>query len=77
MSARQLERLFRDHVGVGPKWVIRRYRLYEAAEMAQSVTKHRWADVAAELGYSDQAHLIRDFRSMFGVTPRQYASGAI
>lgn len=76
MSVRHLERHFRDHVGVGPKWVIRRYRLYEAAQRGQSSTGVRWAHVAADLGYSDQAHLIRDFRTMFGVTPHQYASGS-
>lgn len=74
MSVRHLERRFRDHVGVGPKWVIRRYRLYEAAQRAHSETGVRWAHVAADLGYSDQAHLVRDFRTMFGVTPHKYAS---
>jgi len=32
MSVRQLQRLFRKYVGVGPKWVIKRFRLQEAAE---------------------------------------------
>ena len=32
VSTRTLQRLFRRHVGVGPKWVLRRYRLQEAAE---------------------------------------------
>ncbi len=76
MSTRQLERLFKDHVGVGPKWVICRFRFYEAAQQAAKGANVRWALVAAELGYSDQAHLIRDFRRMLGMTPREYASGS-
>jgi AraC-like DNA-binding protein len=75
MSTRQLERLFNDHVGVGPKWVICRYRFYEAAQRAAAGSSVRWALVAAELGYSDQAHLSRDFQRMLGMTPREYASG--
>lgn len=31
-----------------------------------------WADLAADLGWFDQAHLIRDFRRHTGVTPTQY-----
>jgi hypothetical protein len=31
-----------------------------------------WADKAADLGWSDQAHLIRDFNRHTGVTPSQY-----
>jgi AraC-like DNA-binding protein len=35
-----------------------------------------WAGLAAEWGYADQAHLIREFRAMAGVTPRDYARDA-
>src|SRR5690606_34569942 len=31
-TVRRLQRLFAEHVGVGPKWVVRRYRIYEVAE---------------------------------------------
>jgi len=61
------------HPGVG----LRHFRLttFAPSPAVARVVERYW--VSAELGYSDQAHLIRDFRSMFGVTPRQYASGAI
>ena len=74
MSLRALQRLFREYVGVGPKWVIQRYRLFEAAErlMAGDVDG---AQVAHELGYFDQAHFIRDFKSMVGSSPRAFAIG--
>jgi AraC-like DNA-binding protein len=35
-----------------------------------------WAGLAAEWGYSDQAHLIREFHAMAGVTPADYARDA-
>ncbi|QXJ26057.1 AraC family transcriptional regulator [Actinomadura graeca] len=76
MSARSLQRLFHEYVGIGPKWVIRRYRLLEAAERAASGTGVDWSALAAELGYADQAHLTRDFRAAVGTSPARYAREA-
>jgi AraC-like DNA-binding protein len=71
-SPRQLQRMFADAVGVGPKWVIARYRLLEAAERARDAAPD-WAGMAAELGFSDQAHLVRTFTEILGVPPARYA----
>lgn len=71
-STRRLQRLFLDHVGVGPKWVIRRYRLQEAIEQAAAGPLD-WSRVAADLGYADQAHLVREFTAVAGVSPAAYA----
>ncbi|MEV0982063.1 helix-turn-helix domain-containing protein [Streptomyces sp. NPDC049915] len=73
LSVRLLQRLFATYVGVGPKWVILRYRIHEALEHAESGTGVDWAALAATLGYADQAHLIRDFTSTVGVPPTAYA----
>lgn len=75
LSARSLQRLFATRVGVGPKWVILRYRLHEALERAGTPGAPDWAALAAELGYSDQAHLVRDFTATIGVPPTAYARG--
>jgi len=72
-TVRQLQRLFAEHVGISPKWVIRRYRLYDAAERAAREPDLDWARVAAELGYADQAHLTRDFAAAIGLPPARYA----
>ena len=72
LPVRRLQRLFMEYVGVGPKWVIRRYRLQEAVEQAAGGPLN-WADLAADLGYSDQAHLVRDFTAVAGVSPAAYA----
>ncbi|PZF88448.1 helix-turn-helix domain-containing protein [Micromonospora deserti] len=72
ISVRRLQRLFLDRVGGGPKWVIRRYRLQEAIEQVTSGPPD-WARLAADLGYSDQAHLVREFTAVTGVSPAAYA----
>jgi AraC-like DNA-binding protein len=71
MPTRTLQRLFARYVGVTPKWVIRRYRLHEAAERL-AVPGVSQSQLAAELGYSDQAHFIRDFRAVVGMSPAAY-----
>jgi AraC-like DNA-binding protein len=73
VTKRSLQRLFNQYVGVGPKWVIKRYRLHEAAEQLADGEAVDWARMAQELGYFDQAHFIRDFKSIIGVTPAAYA----
>lgn len=73
LSTRTLERLFHRHVGVSPKWIIRRYRVHEACERVASGEPPCWSALAQELGYFDQAHFIRDFKAQVGRTPAQYA----
>lgn len=73
MSVRLLQRLFSAYVGVGPKWVILRYRIHEALERAATDHATDWAALAADLGYADQAHLVRDFTATVGVPPTAYA----
>ncbi|MFJ6729777.1 DUF6597 domain-containing transcriptional factor [Streptomyces sp. NPDC091281] len=72
-SVRQLQRLFAAEVGVSPKWVILRYRIHEALERAETSADLDWAGLAADLGYADQAHLVRDFKATVGVPPTAYA----
>ncbi|MGW2179189.1 AraC family transcriptional regulator [Streptomyces sp. NPDC001732] len=73
LSPRSLQRLFSTYVGVGPKWVVLRYRIHEALERAETDPAVDWAALATELGYSDQAHLIRDFTATVGVSPTAFA----
>ncbi|MEV0651051.1 AraC family transcriptional regulator [Phytomonospora sp. NPDC050363] len=70
MSVRGLQRLFADYVGISPKWAIMRYRIHEAVELAGADAD--WARLAADLGYSDQAHLVRDFTATLGVPPAAF-----
>ena len=75
-SKRTLQRLFREYVGVGPKWVINRYRIVEAADRLGSGESVDFAALAVELGYFDQAHFIRDFKGLIGLSPGEYAKRA-
>ncbi|GGU09179.1 helix-turn-helix domain-containing protein [Nocardioides albus] len=72
LSLRSLQRLFSEYVGVGPKWVVQRFRVLEVAARAHSGDVD-WAAVAAELDFSDQAHLVRTFRDVVGQPPATYA----
>lgn len=73
MSKRTLQRLFRRYVGVGPKWVIQRYRLQEAADRLADGGEVDLTEMALDLGYYDQAHFIKDFKAIVGVSPAEYA----
>ena len=67
-----LDRQFSEQVGLSPRAlarILRVRRLLEAIDVYGSIG---WAERAAELGWSDQAHLIRDFKRHTGVTPSHY-----
>jgi AraC-like DNA-binding protein len=66
--------MFHRYAGVSPTWVLRRYRLLDAAETVRDGQPVSWAEIAAGLGYADQAHLITDFRAATGQTPAAYAA---
>ena len=74
LSTRSLQRLFRTYVGVSPKWVLKRYRVHEAAERMADGRNGDWAALALELGYFDQAHFINDFKALVGRSPAEYAT---
>ncbi|MEY9929220.1 AraC-like DNA-binding protein [Catenulispora sp. GP43] len=74
VGVRTLQRAFTEHVGIGPKWFLRRYRLYEAGERIAHDKQVDWSALAADLGYADQSHLTRDFTAAFGLPPAQYAA---
>ncbi len=72
VSSRTLQRLFQEHVGVGPKAVLDRYRVQGAGEAARRPVPS-WAEVAAQFGYADQAHLTADMSRTFGEPPATYS----
>jgi AraC-like DNA-binding protein len=68
ISGRQLERRFVSEVGLGPKLLCRILRFQQVFRAVERSDKN-WARIAADCGYFDQAHLIRDFRQFAGQTP--------
>lgn len=71
LSERSLQRLVGEHVGLSPKWLVQRRRLHDAVARLKA-GETTLAALAADLGYTDQAHLTRDFRLVTGTTPGAY-----
>ena len=69
VGTRTLERAFREHVGLPPK-VFARIARFRAARRAVKAG-HAGAEAAAEAGYSDQAHMVREIRALAGVSTTQ------
>ena len=69
LSIRQFERRFAAQVGLPPKRYARIVRFNAALEAKAIAPGRKWTDIAYELGYFDQMHMIRDFESFAGETP--------
>jgi AraC-like DNA-binding protein len=65
---------FRAAVGLSPKRYGRVRRMHRA--LAGMATSRSWAEIAADAGYADQAHLVRELRELAGVTPTQLRRAA-
>ncbi len=76
LNKRSLQRLFHQYVGVSPKWVIQRYRLQDAADQLVKDRVTDCTDIALRLGYFDLAHFIKDFKTIVGLSPAEYARHA-
>ena len=72
VSHGHLDRQFTEQVGLSPRTLARILRMRRLLEEIDVYGSVGWAGKAAELGWSDQAHLIRDFKRHTGVTPSQY-----
>ena len=69
VSERQSQRLFKENLGVTPKAYYRIMRFRDALTFTRQNQAISWAQLSYDLGYSDQAHFIRDFKEFSGVTP--------
>jgi AraC-like DNA-binding protein len=76
MSVRSLQRLFSGYLGVSPKAVLARYRLQDAVAAIDAGEFDDLAELAALLGWFDQAHFSRDFSAVVGTTPSAYLARA-
>lgn len=69
LSERQLRRRFARAVGMPPTTYRRVARVNATLHAAHRVPAPPWARLAADLGYADQAHLVREVRALTGSTP--------
>ncbi len=73
LGVRSLQRLTAEFVGMNPKWLLQRQRLQDAAARLREHPPAALAELAAELGYADQAHFSRDFTRVVGLAPGEYS----
>ncbi len=72
LSMRQFERRFTKTIGLPPKRMCRIARISGIISQLKTGQKNNWTDVAFNSGYSDQAHLIRDWKYFTGLSPQSY-----
>ncbi|QRY60882.1 helix-turn-helix transcriptional regulator [Gordonia sp. PDNC005] len=75
VSARTVQRLTLRYTGLTPLTLIRRRRLHEAAERVRN-DQSSLAEIAADTGFTDHAHLTREFSRVLGFTPSAYRADA-
>lgn len=76
VSARHLQRLFREQVGTSPK-IYSRIQRFQSALRRLDGASGNIAITAADSGYFDQPHLIHDFREFTGTTPSAYLADRV
>ena len=70
LTSRHLERHFKNAVGISPKRLARITRFQRALRMFEQLdSPQRGTHTAAECGYADQAHFVRDFSEFAGCAP--------
>jgi AraC-like DNA-binding protein len=72
LSNRHLIKQFRETVGLKPKSYGRIERLQRVIGACRGKTDVHWSRLAVEHGFSDQSHLIREFRRLAMVSPQQF-----
>jgi AraC-like DNA-binding protein len=73
LGIRQFERRFDHEIGISPKLYTRIVR-FEAALQRRAVSPTtRWTDIAHDLGYHDQMHMVHDFTRLSGESPEAIA----
>jgi AraC-like DNA-binding protein len=71
-SHKHLITRFSQQIGLAPKTAARLIRFDQVWRRLATHPPARWDQIAADCGYADQAHLIRDFRQFTGATPTAF-----
>lgn len=74
LSPKQFRRVFTGHIGINPKDFLRIIRFQHALSVLQASPGILFSRLAYECGYSDQSHLINEFKTFSGYTPKEYLS---
>jgi AraC-like DNA-binding protein len=68
-SARHLRRTVRQRAGISLKGYARTLRFLAAVTDADRAMVPQWARIAADAGFCDQSHLVRESRALCGMAP--------
>ena len=71
ITQRSLTRKFKKWIGTSPKTFSRIIKFQNIIYELNRVSEVEWSNFALENGYYDQSHLIREFKSFYGLTPDQ------
>lgn len=74
-SATQILQSFQGVYGMSPAAFLRAQKMHAAAELLRS-TDRTVLDIAGQFGYDNASKFARAFRSVIGVSPNAYRSGA-
>ena len=74
LSTKQFTRIFTEYIGTSPKEFLRIIRVQRALFLLQQNPQCNFAQVAYSCGFSDQSHMIREFKLFTGYTPLEYLS---
>ncbi|EQC48307.1 DNA-binding helix-turn-helix protein [Bacteriovorax sp. BSW11_IV] len=72
ISIREIQRLFQKYVGVTPKIYSKLIRVKMAKEKISQDDFSSLADLSVDIGYFDQAHFNKDFKTYMEETPKKY-----
>ena len=75
VSRRHFTRVFRENTGVSPKIYCQLARFRSALGHIRHSENIGWAQVAVDCGYTDQSHMIAEFRRFSGLTPESLVQG--
>ena len=74
LSSRQLERNFKQRIGMTPKQLCRNLRFKHVFNHLLNFPIESWAAIALACGYYDQSHMINEFKQYTGSSPAAFFS---
>jgi AraC-like DNA-binding protein len=74
LSHRQLDRKFKERIGMPPKLFLQLTRFDKAFRMRNRLPNKDWLSIALHCGYYDYQHLAKDYKEFTGYTPAQFSA---
>ena len=72
LSTRQFERLFKERMGISPKYYLKVLRFENIFRMKNTLPHLDWLSLAIHNGYYDYQHLVKDYKDLTEKTPTEF-----